>query len=279
MTPFYPSVASTSASRTSSNVSSANEAATFLSSSRVRTGASDFRVLPEAKRPRSSASHSRPALPVRCFPAMTGPRPVATSSSAQDWVNAVLPPTPALQTCTYDPNSAQTRAVPNVSYRKHEAPLAPTLDSRFAHCPTPELTPPEDAMAVDPAAASYSRPAASSSTTFIKRDDLTAKAIARAASMSMPAQPTLPHKQFSTGSESSSTASGQPSEKDRLVSSLVGELQILRPSIRASIRQVEDLLASRLFFQALPFLRSSRSGVRLSLRLSAASLSRLEPTA
>lgn len=204
-------------------------------STRVRTGgAVDIRPLPEAKRPRSSIAHRRPSLtrrspaPPSAVHAHTMLRPAAVSTSAQDWVNAALPPTPALQTCTYDHAQTSSAATATGTWNgptaQEEAPPAPELDSRHAHCPTPELTPPEEE-----ARGLSAPPSSSNAKTFIRRDDLTAKAIARAASINMPAQPPAASSSSGTGPSSQSAC-----EKDRFVNGLVGKdcsLHSMRPGI------------------------------------------------
>lgn len=279
MTSYHPLVASSAG--TPSFVSHAADATLLSSSStsslasRIRTGPADSRILPEAKRPRSSASLRHPSVLRPTLAPMSTTRPAAVSSSAQDWVSAALPPTPALQACTYDHANAQTvsgaSAWPATSAHGN-APATPVLDTRYAHCPTPELTPPDDSMVVaDGAAGSHAAVAAPSATsaTFIKRDDLTAKAIARAASMNVPAQPTLPTRQYSSAEESS-TAS-LPSEKDRLVTGLVGKSSLRGHALldwlaAAVVHPAHDLaLPPFSRFQALPSSRSSPFGARAFL--------------
>ncbi|GAA5877182.1 hypothetical protein JCM3774_003324 [Rhodotorula dairenensis] len=112
-----------------------------------------------------------------------------------------------------------------------EAPPAPVLDSRYAHCPTPELTPPEEEATGRLPAAAVSTSVARA---FVKRDDLTAKAIARAASINMPAQPSLSAKPYSVSSQSSGS-SQSACEKDRFVNGLVGASVLAIESIWGSV--------------------------------------------
>ncbi|GAA5983471.1 hypothetical protein JCM10908_000299 [Rhodotorula pacifica] len=252
MTSFYPLAAPLPAASTSSSssylppTSSTEAVAAYLSASRIRTGPADTRPLPEAKRPRSSMTHRRPSL-TRCSPVAAATashtrssthamsRPVAVSSSAQDWVNATLPPTPALQTCTYVPGQASSGtwlADAPAAGVQEQPPAAPILDSRYAHCPTPELTPPEEAVST---AVSATTAIVNGSSTFIKRDDLTAKAIARAASMTIPAQPSLAAKQYSVGSGESSGSAHAGCEKDLFVNGLVGASVLAIESIWGSV--------------------------------------------
>lgn len=303
MTSFHPLAASLDATSFSSStlLPSSTESIALGSlrpaSTRVRTGgAVDIRPLPEAKRPRSSNAHRHPSLtrrsPVPTSSAGHGHahamlRPAAVSTSAQDWVNAALPPTPALQTCTFDharsSSAAAAAATWNGPTAQEEAPPAPVLDSRLAHCPTPELTPPEEEARGLSASASSS----SNAKTFIRRDDLTAKAIARAASINMPAQPPA----SSSSSSGTGTSSQSTCDKDRFVNGLVGKDRSLysmtsaresaswhrAPRKRLTFAKLEakNTVTSRLLcptapfailLQVLPFSQSSRSGARRSSR-------------
>ncbi|GAA5898083.1 hypothetical protein JCM6882_003323 [Rhodosporidiobolus microsporus] len=172
--------------------SATDEAAAFVASSALPRRPS--LSLPDAKRPRSSLAHRRPSLP---------------------HASSTVPPP------------------------------APQLDAPQAHCPTPVLTPEaeHDATVGVGAAAAYSAPLSldvegaarpagplraatlpashPASAGFIRRDDLTARAIAKAAAMQQQQQ----QKQQGQGVPSATAAAGAAaaaSEKDRFVNGLVG---------------------------------------------------------
>ncbi|GJN90664.1 hypothetical protein Rhopal_003676-T1 [Rhodotorula paludigena] len=148
-------------------------------------------------------------------------RPCAVPSSVHDWMGAHLPPTPAMQPCTWDHASTAP-------------PPAPALDAPDAHCPTPVLTPDEDevlpslATATNSATAGLARaatvPSLSGRSSFVKRDDLTAKAVARAASLASGSQPHQPlERRYTESSLSAPAQLQQPgNDKDRFVNGLVG---------------------------------------------------------
>ncbi|BGP08169.1 PHO85 cyclin-5 [Rhodotorula toruloides] len=126
--------------------------------------------LPDAKRPRSSAT---------------------SSFAAQDWTSS-RPPSPALKPCTAAWTSSFV-AHPLASGSASEVPPPPLLHAQ-AHCPTPALTPDEDEDGDEHLEGRSG---------FVKRDDLTAKAVKRAQNLSTAGQ-------------------GAEGGKDRFVNGLVG---------------------------------------------------------
>ncbi|GAA5960787.1 hypothetical protein JCM21900_006872 [Sporobolomyces salmonicolor] len=157
-----------------------------LASSLCSSSDVDDLVLPDAKRPRSSASSRRH---------------LALSSSI-----AVIPPTPVVH-----PAPAS-----NPSFEKSLADLERSTAStpQFEHCPIPVLTPEHGQQH------SYSQPsiasvpaATSTGRTFVKRDDLTAKAVAKAAAL------TAAQAQAPGPVQAPEALQG---EKDRFVNGLVG---------------------------------------------------------
>ncbi|BGP32168.1 PHO85 cyclin-5 [Rhodotorula toruloides] len=131
--------------------------------------------LPDAKRPRSSAT---------------------SSFAAQDWTSP-RPPSPTLKPCTAAWTSSSV-AHPLASTFPSQVPPPPLLRAQ-AHCPTPALTPDEDGDGDgDEHLGGRSG--------FVKRDDLTAKAVKRAQSLST----------------ASGAGAGGEGGKDRFVNGLVG---------------------------------------------------------
>lgn len=143
--------------------------------------------LPDAKRPRSSAT---------------------SSFAAQDWTSS-RPPSPALNPCTAAwTSSSVAHPLASASASGSEIPPPPLLHAQ-AHCPTPALTPDED---------DGDESHLEGRSGFVKRDDLTAKAVKRAQSLS--------------------TAAGGAGEggKDRVVNGLVGELCVSFFSLLGGVR-------------------------------------------
>ncbi|BGO99724.1 G1/S-specific cyclin Pcl5 [Rhodotorula toruloides] len=136
--------------------------------------------------PQRSRSHSSVPLPDA-----KRPRSSTTSSfAAQDWTSS-HPPSPALKPCTGAWTSSAVAHPP--ASASSEQPPPPLLHAQ-AHCPTPALTPDDE----DDESHLEGRSG------FVKRDDLTAKAVKRAQSLS-------------TGG----SAAGEGG-KDRFVNGLVG---------------------------------------------------------
>lgn len=240
---------------------------------RSRSHTSQHRDVPEAKRSRaavassSSSSSMQQQRPPLSRSASTSRRcaPVR-SASAHDWVAAAdLPLTPAQQSCPY-PEADASRlgtAFTAASQRQRQgyvAPPEPSFAAHGEHYATPESSPEgaDELSRGAPHGEGLARAQMlSGRSAFVKRDDLTAKAVARAASMSS-----------SAGSASSLARQQQQQpggDKDRFVSGLVGEplspvcRRFERARFAVTVLPRRSLAPPRTF-QARPSSPSSPSG-------------------
>ncbi|BGP40289.1 PHO85 cyclin-5 [Rhodotorula kratochvilovae] len=199
-----------------------SDAAHRLYLARSRSHTSQQRGLPEAKRTRGVSPSQRPPL---ARSSSTSRRTAAVSSSVHDWVSgggAALPPTPAQQACPY-PDADDAHLAAFTERAAWAAPSAPMLGAHGEHYSTPESSP-EGVDELHRAAAGPSRaatlPSLAGRSSFVKRDDLTAKAVARAASLSSVGGLGRRHTDSTLPSVTAPQQHGN--DKDRFVSGLVG---------------------------------------------------------
>ncbi|GAA5840270.1 hypothetical protein JCM9279_002331 [Rhodotorula babjevae] len=238
MPPFLLTPPHLSSRDTSDGPPLSDAARLYLARSRSYT--SQQRDVPDAKRSRpagaAASSTSRQQRPPMLRSASSVRR---TTASVNDWIAdsgiADLPLTPAQQSCPYPEGDAAhlgSRAIGSAAWSA--APPEPSFGAhggeRYA---TPESSPEgADELARGaslPPVAGPSRAATlPGRSAFVKRDDLTAKALARAASLSSSsstgaAAATAGFDRHRGDSAAASTQRPQPAgEKDRFVSGLVG---------------------------------------------------------
>ncbi|GAA5826674.1 hypothetical protein JCM3770_003229 [Rhodotorula araucariae] len=211
-----------------------SDAAHRLHLARSRSHTSQQRGLPDAKRSRGVA----PALlqrPPHTQSSSTSRRSAAVRSSVHDWMSggAALPPTPAQQVCPY-PDADAANLAAFAERAAWAAPSAPMLGTHGEHYTTPESSPEgatELSRAAGPSRAA-TLPSLVGRSSFVKRDDLTAKAVARAASLS--AVGGLERRHTDSCLPSAPAAQQQGNDKDRFVSGLVGASVLAIESIWGS---------------------------------------------
>ncbi|BGP16327.1 hypothetical protein JCM10213_009170 [Rhodosporidiobolus nylandii] len=208
------------------------EAAAFVSSSSSLPRRPSDVCLPTAKRPRSALAN-RQQHPSST--AITSTYPAPAHQSLHDWLSD-----PSL---SFSPSTLPSHSHPHsldldaqLAALEHSAAWSsvPGAPAQQSHCPTPILTP-QDVVEVQ-TAPSFARPplpptrssASGVSSSFIRRDDLTARAVAKAQEQQAQVQ------QVQQGA----------SEKDRFVSGLVGASVLAIESIWGSSSAASAAAAS-----------------------------------
>lgn len=168
---------------------------------------------------------------------------------------------------TVEPLSLESIVHPSAWCDAVVAPAAPNLE---AHCPTPGLTPEDSSeeeegefvvessapLPPSPPASFRLGGAAAASSGFVKRDDLTARAVAKAAEMCGAAQTRMPPRQEVQQQQ-------QQGEKDRFVNGLVGRLFTSLARSSSSSSTIVLTFPHLNSTQTLRYSPSTRSGVLL----------------
>ena len=281
MPPSPPTPPHPSSRDTSDGPPLSDAARLYLARSRSYT--SQQRDVPDAKRSRpagaAASSTSRQQRPPMSRSASSARR---TTASVNDWVAdsgiADLPLTPAQQSCPYP--EADTARLGSRGARSAAWSAAPPEPSFGAHggerYATPESSPEgadelSRAAPLPPVVGPSRAATLPGRSAFVKRDDLTAKALARAASLSSSSSSGAAAATASSGLErhrreaaaASVQRQQQPAgEKDRFVTGLVGELASLSSAPALPTEPDGSLTLSPPTPQAHPSSPSSRSGVR-----------------
>ncbi|GAA5856822.1 hypothetical protein JCM8547_008859 [Rhodosporidiobolus lusitaniae] len=204
-----------SVSPTSSTFSSASDEAAFVvasssHTSRRRPSFSTSQCQPDAKRPRSSLSHRRPSLSHSSHHAQhaSSPERLACPSLGSfaapsvDWVAASL-------------------AAAKANAEQQEVPGAPKPEEGY--CETPALTPEEGEEGEGEVAGVIEERQQGAGKTggFVRRDDLTARAVAKAQAMQAQQVQHIQQKEQEKVQQQQQQQQEQVSEKDRFVNGLV----------------------------------------------------------
>ncbi|GAA5975891.1 hypothetical protein JCM11641_002830 [Rhodosporidiobolus odoratus] len=203
--------------------SASEEAAALIASSSSLPRRPSNLALPTAKRPRSSLAN-RPALPT------TNSSSYLARTAQHAWPPSSSGPAEPSQL------EAQPSALEHsAAWSASALTGVPTTHAVQTYCPTPELSP--DGLAAAPATRTASRPSASSllgaslagsGSTFVRRDDLTAKAVAKAEATC------AAQEQQEQGVRLATASQGTVSDKDRFVNGLVGASVLAIESIWGS---------------------------------------------